>query len=185
VTQAVDHLVAAVGHEAPHLAEQLLPLIYDDLRRLAAHRLACEAPGQTLQPTALVHEAYLRLTRQKGKKRWENRAQFFAAASEAMRRILVDEVRHKRSLKKGGKLTRQRLDDTSIAPGEPREDLLAIDDALTELAGSEPVAAQLVQLRYFGGLTIAEAAKLLHISARTANRHWTYARAWLKERLGK
>lgn len=179
----VTLLLNAIPSDDPSAAAELLPLVYNELRRLAAHRLSREAPGQTLQPTALVHEAYLRLIGDKRGARWENRGHFFAAASEAMRRILVDEVRRKRSLKRGGSMARQEIDATNLAAPEPREDLLALDEALTQLAESEPVAAQLVQLRYFGGLTIPEAAKVLHISPRTANRHWTYARAWLHQRL--
>jgi RNA polymerase sigma factor (TIGR02999 family) len=179
----VTLLLNAAHANDPNAAAELLPLVYNELRRLAAHRLSREAPGQTLQPTALVHEAYLRLIGDKDGTHWENRGHFFAAASEAMRRILVDEVRRKRSLKRGGGMARQKIDAASLAAPEPREDLLALDEALTELAGSEPVAAEVVQLRYFGGLTIAEAAEALHISSRTANRHWTYARAWLHQKL--
>jgi RNA polymerase sigma factor (TIGR02999 family) len=175
-------LNAASGDVASATAE-LLPLVYNELRRLAAHRLSREGPGQTLQPTALVHEVYLRLICDKHGTRWENRRHFFAAASEAMRRILVDEVRRKRSIKHGGGMARQEVDPTNLPAPEPREDLVALDEALTELATSEPTAVQLVQLRYFGGLTIPEAAKVLDISPRTANRLWTYARAWLHQKL--
>jgi RNA polymerase sigma factor (TIGR02999 family) len=179
----VTLLLHAAHADDPTAAAELLPLVYNELRRLAAHRLSREGPGQTLQPTALVHEAYLRLIGDKDGARWENRGHFFAAASEAMRRILVDEVRRKRSQKRGGRMARQEMDAAELAAPEPREDLLALDEALTQLTGSEPIAAQVVQLRYFGGLTIPEAAKVLHISPRTANRHWTYARAWLHQRL--
>ena len=159
--------------------------MYGELRRLAARRLAHEAPGQTLQPTALVHEAYLRLVSEEEENgaHWENRAHFFAASSEAMRRILVDEVRRKRCRKRGGGLARREIDSINLACPEPREDLLALDEALRELAINEPTVAQLVQLRYFGGLTVAEAAEVLHISSRTANRDWAYARTWLKDKL--
>lgn len=179
----VTVLLNAAHADDPSAAAELLPLVYNELRRLAAHRLSHEAPGHTLQPTALVHEAYLRLMGDKEEAQWQNRGHFFAAASEAMRRILVEEVRRKRSRKRGGGLARQDMDTAELAAPEPREDLLALDEALTELAGSEPIAAQVVQLRYFGGLTIAEAAEVLHISSRTANRHWTYARAWLHRKL--
>jgi RNA polymerase sigma factor (TIGR02999 family) len=160
-------------------AAQLLPLVYDDLRRLAARHLAHEAPGQTLQPTALVHEAYLRLTAARAEARWDGRGHFFAAAAEAMRRILVENARRKRSLKRGGGMRRQPLEEAEVQLPEPREDLLALDAALTQLADTDRIAAALVQLRYFGGLTIAEAAQVLHMSPRTADRLWTYARAWL------
>jgi RNA polymerase sigma factor (TIGR02999 family) len=179
----VTLLLHAAQANDPNAAAELLPLVYNELRRLAAHRLSREAPGQTLQPTALVHEAYLRLIGDKDGPRWENRGHFFAAASEAMRRILVDECRRKRSLKRGSGMARQNIDPATLAAPEPREDLLALDEALTDFAVGEPVAAQVVQLRYFGGLTIAEAAEVLHISSRTANRHWTYARAWLHQKL--
>src|SRR5262249_17300138 len=160
----------------PHAAAQLLPLVYDDLRRLAAHRLAHEAPGQTLQPTALVHEAYLRLVGAGARDNWEGRGHFFAAAAEAMRRILVETARRKRRLKHGGGVARQPLDEAELLAPEPREDVLALDEALTELAATDRAAAALVQLRYFGGLTIPEAARVLGVSPRTAERLWTYAR---------
>jgi RNA polymerase sigma factor (TIGR02999 family) len=160
-------------------AAQLLPLVYDDLRRLAARHLAHEAPGQTLQPTALVHEAYLRLTAARAESRWDGRGHFFAAAAKAMRRILVENARRKRSLKRGGGMRRRPLEEAEVQLPEPREDLLALDAALTQLAATNSAAAALVQLRYFGGLTIAEAAPVLRISPRTADRLWTYARAWL------
>jgi RNA polymerase sigma factor (TIGR02999 family) len=179
----VTLLLNAARADDPTAAAELLPLVYNELRRLAAHRLSREAPGQTLQPTALVHEAYLRLLGSEDGTHWENRGHFFAAASEAMRRILVEEVRRKRSLKRGGGMGRHEMNASEVAAPEPREDLLALDEALTELAASEPTAAQVVQLRYFGGLTIAEVAEVLHISSRTANRHWTYARAWLHQKL--
>jgi RNA polymerase sigma factor (TIGR02999 family) len=177
----VTLLLNSAPADDPTAAAELLPLVYNELRRLAAHRLSREAPGQTLQPTALVHEAYIRLIGDGT--HWENRGHFFAAASEAMRRILVDEVRRKRSRKRGGGMARHEMEAAELAAPEPREDLLALDEALTELAASEPTAAQVVQLRYFGGLTIPETAQVLHISPRTANRHWTYARAWLHQKL--
>jgi RNA polymerase sigma factor (TIGR02999 family) len=179
----VTLLLHAAQADDPTAAAELLPLVYNELRRLAAHRLSREAPGQTLQPTALVHEAYLRLIGDKDEARWENRGHFFAAASEAMRRILVDECRRNRSLKRGGGMARLDMDAANLAAPEPREDLVALDEALTEFAAIEPIAAQVVELRYFGGLTIPETAEVLHISPRTANRHWTYARAWLHQKL--
>jgi RNA polymerase sigma factor (TIGR02999 family) len=160
---------------------ELLPLVYDELRRLAAHRLVHESPDQTLQPTALVHEAYLRLVGETGGAKWDNRGHFFAAAAEAMRRILVENARRKRSLKRGGHLVRHRLEEAELLTPEPREDLLALDEALTRLAATDRAAADLVQLRYFGGLSIPEAAELLGISPRTADRLWVYARAWLHD----
>jgi RNA polymerase sigma factor (TIGR02999 family) len=179
----VTVLLNAVQSGDPAAAAQLLPLVYDDLRRLAAHRLAHEAPGQTLQPTALVHEAYLRLLGAGAGARWDGRGHFFAAAAEAMRRILVENARRKRSLKRGGGLARQALDESELLTPEPREDLLALDEALTELAATDRASADLVQLRYFGGLSIPEAARVLGIAPRTADRLWTYARAWLHRKI--
>jgi RNA polymerase sigma factor (TIGR02999 family) len=184
----VTDLLNAVRPADPDTAAELLPLVYNDLRRLAAHRLAHEAPGQTLQPTALVHEAYLRLMGAAGASaprgpHWDNAGHFFAAAAEAMRRILVENVRRKRSLKRGGGAPRQALDQAELLAPEPREDVLALDAALTELAATDRTAADLVQLRYFGGLSIPDAAQVLGISPRTANRLWTYARAWLHQQI--
>jgi RNA polymerase sigma factor (TIGR02999 family) len=157
-------------------AADLLPLVYDELRQLAAARMAAEAPGQTLEPTALVHEAYLRLV---GDQSFDGRGHFFAAAAEAMRRILVENVRRKRSLKQGGGRGREEFDEVQLAAPEPVEDLLALDEALDKLAAKDPVKAELVKLRYFAGLTIEEAAAALGISPATAKRYWTYARTWL------
>jgi RNA polymerase sigma factor (TIGR02999 family) len=179
----VTRLLNALAPDDPAGAAKLLPLVYDDLRRLAAHRLAHEAPGQTLQPTALVHEAYLRLMRGHTAEHWDGRGHFFAAAAEAMRRILVENARRKRSAKHGGGLVRHDLDEAELEAPEPREDLLALDEALTQLAATDRAAADLVQLRYFGGLSIPEAARVLRISPRTANRLWTYARAWLHQKI--
>src|SRR5262249_11667914 len=176
-------LLLEAAQADPHSAEQLLPLVYDELRRLAAHRLAHEAPGQTLDATALVHEAYLRLLGADPEADWDSRAHFFAAAAEAMRRILVENVRRKRSPKPGGGVARQPLEGAELLAPEPREDVLALDEALTELASTDRAAANLVQLRYFGGLSIPEAAQVLGVSLRTAERLWTYARAWLHQRL--
>jgi RNA polymerase sigma factor (TIGR02999 family) len=167
----------------PEAAAQLLPLVYEELRRLAAHRLAHEAPGQTLQATALVHEAYLRLVGEGPGPHWNSRGHFFAAAAEAMRRILVENARRKRCLKRGGKRARLPLEEAELLAPEPSEDVLALDEALTALTATDRAAADLVQLRYFGGLTIADAAQVLGVSPRTAKRLWAFARAWLLERL--
>ncbi|HVS40101.1 MAG TPA: ECF-type sigma factor [Gemmataceae bacterium] len=179
----VSLLLKTVESGDPDAAAQLLRLVYNDLRRLAAHRLAHEAPGQTLEPTALVHEAYLRLVGDKAATSWDNRGHFFAAAAEAMRRILVESARRKRRLKHGGDRERLPLEEAELLAPEPREDVLALDEALTELAASDRAAADLVQLRYFGGLSIPDAAKSLGVSPRTAERLWTFARAWLRDRL--
>jgi RNA polymerase sigma factor (TIGR02999 family) len=178
----VTCLLNALEPDDQTAAEQLLPLVYDDLRRLAARHLAREAPGQTLQPTGLVHEAYLRLMGNRAR-HWDGRGHFFAAAAEAMRRILVENARRKRSRKRGGGMRRRGLDEAELPAPEPREDVLALDEALTQLAATDRTAASLVQLRYFGGLTIPEAARVLRISPRTANRLWTYARAWLHDKI--
>lgn len=176
----VTRLLIAMQDGDPGAASQLLPLVYDELRRLAAQKLAHENPGQTLQPTALVHEAYLRLVGTEEPSRdWQGRGHFFAAAAEAMRRILVENARRKRSHKRGGGRTRLALDPDQVAAPEVSADFLALDEALTKLAASEPRVAQLVQLRYFGGLTIKQAAEVLNISTRTANADWAYARSWL------
>ena len=181
----VTRILAAVEQGDPNAASQLLPLVYDELRKLAAHRLAHQTPGQTLQPTALVHEAYLRLVGDPEDSGWDNRGHFFAAAAEAMRRILVENARRKGRRKRGGDLARRDLDDALEAAGpELREDLLALDEALTRLASADPQAAQLVQLRYFAGLSIPEAAGALGISPRTADRLWAFARVWLLRELG-
>jgi RNA polymerase sigma factor (TIGR02999 family) len=157
-----------------------LPLVYDELRKLAAQRLAHQTPGQTLQPTALVHEAYLRLVGDPEGSTWDNRAHFFAAAAEAMRRILIDNARRKGRRKRGGGLSRRALDEAEqLTVPEVREDLLALDEALTRLTAVDPQAAQLVQLRYFAGLSIPDAARTLGVSARTADRLWAFARVWL------
>jgi RNA polymerase sigma factor (TIGR02999 family) len=176
----VTEILALAGD--PKAAAEMLSLVYDELRKLAAARLAEERPGQTLQPTALVHEAYLRLVGG-GSPRWESRAHFFAAAAHAMRRILVDAARRKGRLKRGGGVTRLSLDDVEIAVPELREDVLALDEALDRLAGVDREAARLVQLRYFAGMTLPDAAQVMSISARTADRLWAYARAWLHREL--
>jgi RNA polymerase sigma factor (TIGR02999 family) len=174
VTQILN--AAAAGD--PQAASQLLPLVYDELRRLAAQRLAHEAPGQTLDATGLVHEAYLRLVGPADDRRWNDRGHFFAAAAESMRRVLIDSARRKLAQKRGGGLQRQPLDGVA-APG-PDEELLALDEALQKLAAADPLKARLVELRYFAGLTGEQAAAALGISPTTADRHWAYARAWLQ-----
>ena len=179
----VTQLLNAVDSSDPHAAAQLLPLIYDELRQLAARRLAQESQAQTLQPTALVHEAYLRLVGSKTGTSWDSRGHFFAAAAEAMRRILVENARSKRRLKRGGEMARLPLEQAELLAPEPREDVIALDEALTELAATDRAAADLVQLRYFGGLSIPEAAQVLGVSTRTAERLWTFARAWLRDKV--
>lgn len=176
----VTSILSAIEQGDPHAAAQLLPLIYDELRTLAAQRLAQEKPGQTLEATALVHEAYLRLV---GDQHFENRRHFFAAAAEAMRRILVERARRKRSIKHGGQHARIDLDEALVVGDEPRQDLLELDEVLDQLAKAEPDAAKLVKLRFFVGLTGAEAAEILGIAPRTADLLWVYARAWLFEKL--
>jgi RNA polymerase sigma factor (TIGR02999 family) len=182
----VTRILSAVERGDLQAASQLLPLVYDELRKLAAHRLAHQAPGQTLQPTALVHEAYLRLVGDLDESDWDSRGHFFAAAAEAMRRILVENARRKDRQKRGGGLARIDLDAAEpLATPEVREDLLALDEALTKLTSVDPQAAQLVQLRYFAGLTIPEAAKALGVSPRTADRLWSFARVWLFREVGE
>jgi RNA polymerase sigma factor (TIGR02999 family) len=164
----------------PKPAREILPLVYDELRRLAAQRMARESPGQTLQATALVHEAYLRLVGTDPEKPWDGRGHFFAAAAEAMRRILVEAARRRHRLKRGGRRARVDLDAAQPAAPETDDDLLALDEALEKLAAKDPAKAQLVQLRVFAGLTLAEAAEVLGLSGSTADRYWAYARAWLR-----
>jgi RNA polymerase sigma factor (TIGR02999 family) len=183
MTTDVKHLLEAIASGDPDASAQLLPLVYDDLRRLAARQLAHEAPGQTLDPTSLVHEAYLRLVGTDQETHWDSRNHFFAAAAETMRRILVENARRKRTLKRGGGLVRHELDEAALLAPEPREDLVALDEALAQLAATDRAAAELVQLRYFGGLPMADAAQVLGISLRTAERIWTYARAWLYQQI--
>jgi RNA polymerase sigma factor (TIGR02999 family) len=161
-------------------ASELLPLVYDELRKLAAARMAMETPGNTLNATALVHEAYLRLVEPADVAPWQNRGHFFAAAAEAMRRILVDQARRKKTTRHGAGWTRIDLEPNLATAPQPREDLIALDQALDRLAVEDSVKAELVKLRYFAGLTLAEAAQALGMSERTAGRHWTYARAWLR-----
>jgi RNA polymerase sigma factor (TIGR02999 family) len=175
----VTRILSAIDQGDPHAAEQLLPLVYDELRQLAAQKLAQEKPGQTLQATALVHEAYLRLVDTEQAPQWNSRGHFFAAAAEAMRRILVDTARSKRSQKRGGDRARQHLDEDRIVAPEAGPDLLGLDAALDRLAARDREAAELVKLRFFAGLTSEQAAEVLGISPRTADRTWGYARAFL------
>jgi len=181
----VTRILSAIEQGDPRAAEQLLPLVYDELRRLAAQKLAQEKPGQTLQATALVHEAYLRLVDTEKAQPWNSRGHFFAAAAEAMRRILVEKARHKERLRHGGGRQRLDLDKLDVMQVETAEDLLALDEALTRLAGQEATVTEVVKLRYFAGLTIEETAAALGISVRTVNRHWAYARAWLYQQLNQ
>jgi RNA polymerase sigma factor (TIGR02999 family) len=175
----VTRILSAIEQGHPHAAEQLLPLVYDELRQLAAQKLAQEKPGQTLQATALVHEAYLRLVDTRQAQQWNSRGHFFAAAAEAMRRILIDQARHKRRPKHGGGRTRVSLDEALGLGEAPNDDLLALDEALEKLGREEPAKAELVKLHYFAGLSLEEAGQIMGISHRTAKRHWAYARAWL------
>ena len=175
----VTRVLSAVEAGDPSAAAELLPLVYDELRQLATARLADEKPGQTLQATALVHEAYLRLVDGDRARRWESRAHFFAAAAEAMRRLLIDQARRKRRPKHGGGRTRVSLDEALCLGETPDDDLLALDEALQRLAREEPAKAELVKLHYFAGLSLEEAGRALGVSHRTAKRHWAYARAWL------
>jgi RNA polymerase sigma factor (TIGR02999 family) len=179
----VTRILTAIEQGDPHAAGQLLPLVYDELRKLAARKLAGEKAGQSLEATALVHEAYLRLVDTEEGRQWNSRGHFFAAAAEAMRRILVEHARRRKSRKHGGDRRRVTLEDLEVAAPEPSEDLLALDEALGQLAASDPQAAELVQLRYFGGLTIPQAADVLGIAPRTADFVWAYARSWLLQKI--
>lgn len=183
----VDEKLAASSQEDsdPRQACDLLPLVYEELRKLAAARLADEKPGQTLQPTALVHEAYLRVVGDGQGKDWNGRGHFFAAAAEAMRRILINRARDKRRLKRGGDRERVQFDLLADPATAPHDDLLELDDALSDLAGRNPQAAELVKLRYFAGLTLPEAAAILGLSTRSAARLWAFARAWLIDALDR
>jgi RNA polymerase sigma factor (TIGR02999 family) len=179
----VTRLLEAVGQGDHQAARDLLPVVYDELRRLAAQRLAHETPGQTFEATALVHEAYLRLVGSDPERPWNGRGHFFAAAAEAMRRILVENARRKGRCRHGGGLDRIDLDRIDLAADEASNELLALNEALDRLAEEEPAVAEVVKLRYFAGFTIEEAAVILGVSVRTANRHWAYARAWLFQQL--
>jgi RNA polymerase sigma factor (TIGR02999 family) len=180
----VTRILSAIDQGDPQAAGELLPLVYDELRKLAARKLAGEAPGQTLQATALVHDAYLRLVGADKVQHWESRRHFFAAAAEAMRRILIDSARQKRTEKHGGQRQRIDLDDVEAVADSRSTDLLALDEALTKLAREDPVKAQLVTFRYFAGMSVQEAADALGISRATADRYWSYARTWLYCELG-
>jgi RNA polymerase sigma factor (TIGR02999 family) len=181
----VTRILSAIEQGDPSAAGQLLPLVYDELRQLAAHRLAHERPGQTLQATALVHEAYLRLVGAEQAQHWDSRRHFFAAVAEAMRRILIDRARDKRRLKRSGTWRRLRLDDIDLSVAEPPDDLPALDEALQKLAQEDPLCAELVKLRFFAGLTLEDAAATLGIARRTADRYWAFARSWLYDELSK
>jgi RNA polymerase sigma factor (sigma-70 family) len=200
VMNEVTRILSAIDRGDPHAAEQLLPLVYNELRKLAAQKLAQEKPGQTLQATALVHEAYLRLlaspaasapgelgalTQPRSPQHWDSRGHFFAAAAEAMRRILVDSARRRHAEKRGHRLERIELSELADRPGNEPVDLVALDDALKELETKHPQKAQIVKLRFFAGCTLEETAEMLGISRATTERHWAYARAWLFGKLNE
>jgi RNA polymerase sigma factor (TIGR02999 family) len=175
-------LLDAAQHGDPKAADKLLELVYDELRQLATHRMAAEPPGQTLQPTALVHEAWLRLVGSESPN-FENRAHFFSAAAEAMRRILIERARRRASLRRGGGYQRIELEDCDLATPQADYELLAVHEALEDLAKSHPLQAQVVKLRYFGGRTNEETAKILGLSVATINNYWAFSRAWLLDRI--
>lgn len=179
----VTQILSQIEAGDPSAAEHLLPLVYDELRRLAAARLAQENPGHTLQATALVHDAYLRLVDVERAQHWNGRGHFFAAAAEAMRRILVDQARRRKAAKRGGEAQREELHESAITTGRPIEELLAVDELLDGLIEIDPAAANLVKLRFFVGLNMTEVAEALGISVRSAHDIWTYARAWLRQRI--
>jgi RNA polymerase sigma factor (TIGR02999 family) len=179
----VTRILSAIEEGDPQAPQQLLPLVYDELRKLAAQKMAQEKPGQTLQATALVHEAYIRLVDCENAQRWDSRGHFFAAAAEAMRRILVETARRRQSLRGGGARQRQELMDADLAIAPPNDDMLALDEALSKYARVEPQSAELVKLRVFAGMTIEESARHLGISQTTAKRNWAYARAWLRREI--
>jgi RNA polymerase sigma factor (TIGR02999 family) len=179
----VTRILSQIEQGDPQAAEQLLPLVYNELRRLAAAKLANEKPGQTLQATALVHEAYVKLVDGQERQHWNSRGHFFAAAAEAMRRILVDQARRHQAAKRGGALVREELQDLVSAPPRPVEEVLALDDILDRLSDVDPVAANLVKLRFFVGLNMTEAAIALGISVRSAHEIWAYAKSWLHKKM--
>jgi RNA polymerase sigma factor (TIGR02999 family) len=184
----VTRVLSAIEEGDPHAVEQLLPLVYQELRQLAAQKLAQEKPGQTLQATALVHEAYLRLVASgdasaRRERHWNSRGHFFAAAAEAMRRILVEQARRRNAAKRGGQAGREELQESAIAAPEPDEEVLAVHEALEQLSKIDPVAANLVQLRFFAGLNMSEAAQALGMSVRSAHGIWAYARSWLHRKI--
>jgi RNA polymerase sigma factor (TIGR02999 family) len=180
----VTRILTAIEQGDARAADELLPLVYEELRRLAAQKMSQERPGQTLQATALVHEAYIRLVGSDARD-WGGRTHFFAAAAEAMRRILIENARRKQRLKRGGARQQVDLDNVSIVIEGPSDDIVALDEALTKLALEDPVKADLVKLRYFAGLTIEQAAKILDISRATADRYWSYSRAWLFDEINE
>jgi RNA polymerase sigma factor (TIGR02999 family) len=182
VTRILNALQVRPGEAAA--GGQLLEIVYDELRRLARHKMASENPGHTLQPTALVHEAWLRMVSPK-QQNWENRAHFFSAAAEAMRRILVEHARKRNSLKRGGGARREELEESALVLNAPPDELLAVHEALDALRQQDPVSAELVKLRYFVGMTMEEAASALNMAPRSAERLWTYARVWLKDAISK
>ena len=179
----ITQLLSRIQDGDPHAASTLLPLVYDELRQLAAARMANERPGQTLQATALVHEAYAKLVGQENSFDWQSRWQFFSAVAKAMRQILIDNARRKQRAKHGGQLKRVVLDEVVISVSEPNVDILKLDDALTELALEHPEKAELVHLRFFGSLSVEQAAQAMGISPATAARHWRYSRAWLAQKM--
>jgi RNA polymerase sigma factor (TIGR02999 family) len=179
IVSNATHILEALARGDPTAADELLPLVYQELRQLAARKMANEAPGQTLQPTALVHEAWLRLAGS-NRQPWRGRAHFFGAAAEAMRRILIDKARRKASLKRGQDQPLEELHESRIEPPVPQDEILAVHEALDALAAEDATAAEVVKLRYFVGMTIPEIAEALEISPRSADRHWVFARAWLK-----
>lgn len=181
----VTRILSQIESGDPSAAEQLLPLVYDELRKLAAARLAHEKPGQTLQATALVHDAYIRLVDNEQARHWDSRGHFFAAAAEAMRRILLNRARDRKRLKRGGEARRIDLNQIEVAVDTPDDDLLALDEALEMLAIEDADCAELVKLRFFAGLSLREAAQYLGMPPRTADRNWAYARAWLSARLAE
>ncbi len=180
---AVTQILRRIEQGETSAAEELLPRVYDELRRLASHRMSQEAPGQTIQATALVHEAWLRLVDVDEVQQWDSRAHFFAAAAEAMRRILVDRARNRQRLKRGGHLQRRELEEAVLAAPQVQEDLVALDEALLRLESVDSQAAAVVKLRYFAGLSLAESAQAVGVSPRTADRLWAYARAWLSQEI--
>ena len=181
----VTRILNAVQQGDSKAAEELIPLVYEELRKLAAHKMANEAPGQTLQPTALVHEAWMRLVGKDETERFQNRAHFFGAAAEAMRRILIERARRRKVLEKGGFVTPEERTESKLVVAAPADELLAVHEALDSLAAEDTVAADLVKLRYFVGMTMPEAAEALRMPLRSAERLWTFARAWLRHEMRK